>query len=160
MGTGKGLKFGLFCDSIHKHNWMSFVSWYSFSKNIPDADFFVFVKRGFSKKQYFGWANRCKVPLKYISDNYEFDGISISPTIMAVRHYDEENLGPSSSKSQNLTTLVDYFDGVGSFNESKWINNVSPFNNAEKRFYQEGMTANEIAVLNIWEQCEILFSMV
>jgi hypothetical protein len=76
---------------------------------------------------------------------------------MAVRDFEEdESISPSKGEVQ--TCLVDYSCGCGNFVVADWINNSKvPFLNAVKRFGNGSLTVNEMAILNVWEQCHNLY---
>lgn len=84
-------------------------------------------------------------------------GFRIQPTVMAVRDFEGEDL-ISPSKSDVQTCLVDYSGGCGNFVVYEWINNSKvPFFNAVRRFGTGSLTVNEMAILNVWEQCHNLY---
>ncbi len=57
-----------------------------------------------------------------------------------------------------MTCLVDYSEGCGNFTVDEWINNRRvPFEKATRRFGKSEMTANEAAILKVWEKCYDLY---
>jgi hypothetical protein len=161
--NGENLAIIVACKYLRCHNWMAFASYYSISKNLPDAQVFITIART-NNLGTFIWPG--KFGIKTINHN---DGetpeiktdkeiISISPSVMAIRPYNKELLGPTEAKSEKLTTFIDYSTGCGSFVMSEWINMLkSPFSRATKRFMTDSCTSNEIAVLKIWERISKLF---
>lgn len=144
----KDLAIIIECDPIFLHNWMSFVSWYSINKNVPDS--LVFIKYT-QKCNMFNWHNRVGVK-KFIKTDRPVIKI-IKPSVMAVRSF-SGNFDIVSSKTDIYSTFVDYRFGCGSFDLDKWSgSNKAPFENAHKKFSKLDLTINEYAILDIWEQC-------
>jgi len=163
METGKGITFVIMCDQSAVHDWMSFASWYSISKNLPDAEVVVAVRRtavGGTPMNAFCWPNKCGIrKVQYKKTLPKFDGeiLEILPSVMAVRTYGE-NVGPSPAKSSEQTTLVDYSDGCGSFVAKEWIDKVLlPFPRATIRWATDKMSVNETALLELWQKCGPLY---
>jgi hypothetical protein len=159
--TGKGLSVAVCCKPIPAHLWMSFVCWYSFKKNLPDAGVQIFCERQESFLQ-FNWAKRLRVKLKYGSPEKSKNGIIyIEPQTLAIRPY-VGLLGPVSSKNDVCASLIDYSDGCGNFVMSSWIHKVNgnPLPMAVKRFATENMTANELRVLRFFESSEAIYKAV
>ncbi len=152
------LKILICCKNVPHHNWMTFCSWYSIYKNLPDAMVFINCEKTFSKIQLFDWVRRYQIPMVF--GECEFDGLKIGPEIMAVREFDESDLGPSLAKSENLSTFVNYSE-CGKFVLSEWINKVdNPFYRAESRFITDVVTANELRVFKLWEKMRLAFQAV
>lgn len=145
------------CDIVECHHWMSFASWYSIQKNISDASVFLTLN-GTNYKRLFGWASRCGVRVFRNQFKIEKPIIKkISPSVMAVRGL-TENLNISSSKTDIMSTFIDYKFGCGNFVLDNWINNKeSPFEKALKRFSTYELNVNELAILGMWEQCYISY---
>jgi hypothetical protein len=59
--TGNGLNILIVCDYVSHHDWMSFLSWYSFSKNLPDAQVGIVCNRQVMNLRLFVWPARVKV---------------------------------------------------------------------------------------------------
>ena len=148
------LKFAINCEYVPHHNWMSLASYYSIQKLLPKSEIIVLCKRKFPTRDLFKWPQKCNVDFLTYSNDYKLDDyIIISPTTMAVRAYDEIPLGPISVKSSDMAVFVDYDEGCGKFVVCEWINKVKPpFVKAVSRFALEGMTANEMKVLKLWEK--------
>jgi hypothetical protein len=157
--TGKNFSVIISCLNTPYHHQMAFASWYSFAKNLPDANVEIAVRRSEDKVQLFSWAR--KVGVKFYFHNYELnsrDGIIVLPTVMAIRAFDEKFLGPVSVKAVLQTTLVDCAEGCGKFVEQIGIDTKSSFlHRATKRYLMENMTANELRVLKLWEKAAFLY---
>lgn len=126
---------------------MSFASWYSIRKRLPDCSVTLEVKLS---QPMFGWANRAGIRIARKSEA-EF---KIDPTVMAVRDF-KGDLSISSAKSNIQTCFVDYSSDCGNFVVDEWIHKVEvPFQKAFRRFgsYRD-LTVNEVAVLEFWEKC-------
>lgn len=130
---------------------MSFASWYSIRKRLPDSIVTLEVKLS---RPMFGWANRAGIRIVRKADS-EF---RIDPTVMAVRDF-AGDLSISPAKSSLQTCFVDYSGGCGDFVVDKWIHKVEvPFQKAFRRFgsYKD-LTVNEVAVLEFWEKCHQVY---
>jgi hypothetical protein len=60
--TGLGLNILICTDYVPHHDWMSFLCWYSISKNAPDAQVSIKCNRQLMQYKLFNWTKRCKVP--------------------------------------------------------------------------------------------------
>jgi hypothetical protein len=146
----KDLSIAIKCDNSPESHWMSFASWYSLKKKIPRCSIFIELDR---KSSFFGWANRFGV--KILKETNCF--LKINPTVVAIRDFDG-NFDIVSSKSDIQKTFVDYKDGCGEFNLENYKNKFdAPFYNAVKRYGNQNLTVNEMAVLKLWEKCYNIF---
>lgn len=154
---------------------MVFASWYSIQKNLPDAKVLGLCQRTDIQTHIFRWPIKCKFkffqypadknPLDFAKINNLIDKddtvFEISSTTLAVREYEKLHLGPSSAKSDDFTTFVDYSGGCGKFVVSDWIHKSrNPFVNATQRFTDSDMTVNEAKVLKLFEQMANTYSQV
>ena len=151
---GKGLKVIISAKSCPSHDWMSFASWYSIQINLPDAEIVLFCERG---EVVFRWPYKIGLKTVYYTKyplypaNTTF--IEISPSVMAVRPFIIDNIGPVDAKSNQIATFVDYSNGCGKFVFQESINTLaSPFCGA-KRFASMDMSVNEVKILKLWEDC-------
>ena len=62
--TGENLSVLLCCSHLLHHNWMSFLSWYSFQQNLPDAKFAILCSRKDIKYDLFQWTKRVNIPFE------------------------------------------------------------------------------------------------
>lgn len=151
--TGDGLSIVIKCDYVPHHDWMSFASWYSITKNLPDAKVRMVCKRSGTPLQMFRWTRKVRVP--FIQSSIEpqptSDDLWITPDVMAVSTYDAENLGPVSVKENVVFTFASYLKGCGKFVLGEWINKRCPFQMSQ-RFYATDLTLNEYRVLRLWEK--------
>lgn len=60
---GNGLSVLLLCSHRLHHDWMSFLCWYSFQRNLPECRFSVVCSRQEIKYTLFSWTKRAGVPL-------------------------------------------------------------------------------------------------
>lgn len=140
------------CDCTPCHDWMAFAAWYSFRKVFPDCAISIDVK---IDKPIFRWASVAGIVSKGGTHDYVFP-----PTVLALRDF-EGDWRVSAAKSHEQSCLVDYSGGCGNFVVDEWINNNrAPFHRALKRFGTPDMTANEFAVLGLWEKCNDLYGFV
>jgi|688.fasta_scaffold681932_2 hypothetical protein len=144
------------CEILRCHHWMSFASWYSIQKKLCDVP--VYLALSGTNKGLFGWASRCGV--RILRNQFNIDRPIIKrmqPTVMAVREFDG-NFNIVSSKTDITSTFVDYRFGCGKFIIEEWHNKVDvPFEKALKRFSTYDLNVNELAILNLWEQCYISY---
>jgi len=152
--TGNGLEIVLSCEYLPHHDWMSFVSWYSVSKNLPDAKFSIRCLRNNTETQLFNWPKRCNVVFsqyKGLKKQLIESTLEIEPHIMAIREYANNNV--ISVKEELVSTFVSYFEGCGKFVLNEWIDKGGiPLANAVKKFSMEIMTTNELRILKLWEK--------
>lgn len=157
MINEKDLAIIIMCDVIEGHDWMSFASWYSIQKNVSDCSVYLRLS-GSNSKQLFGWARRCGI--KTYRKQFQINNPiikTISPSVMAVRPFDGD-FNIVSSKTDIISTFVDYKFGCGNFVLDKWINKLDcPFEKALKRFSTFDLNINELAILNIWEQSYVAY---
>ena len=59
---GDGLTVHISCQQVPHHDWMSFLSWYSISRNLPEAKTVVTVTRSVSDSYIGNWTRVCRVP--------------------------------------------------------------------------------------------------
>ncbi len=165
--TGKDLNILICCDYVRHHNWMTFSSWYSIFKNLPDAKVKIICKRTDIKETLFNWTRKCNVPfMQYSADDRLFTEVArdlgifepneefmeILPNVMAVSHYNEFSLGPVDCQSDNNSTFVRYLK-CGKFVDYEWINtNKNPFGNTKKLF-SDDLMLNEYRILKMWDKC-------
>jgi len=174
--TGKGLNILIICEYVSHHDWMTFASWYSIYKNLPDAVVKIACARtGNLQKSIFNWVAKCNVQfvqysiknvsnkelasdLGFYSVNQDF--ISITPEVMAVSYYNELGLGPITAKSDSNSTFVNYSEGCGKFVLSEWINTwKNPFGSTDK-LYSDKLLLNEYRILKCWEKCQLTYSVI
>ena len=165
--TGDGLSVLIDCKHTRQHGWMSFASWYSINKNLPDAEILLICEREAPSEQYFIWTYRAGVKFfMYRKENYDslIDRVTkdkgvkiIKPYVMAVRDYKKECVGPVDVKSDEASTFVSYLNGCGKFVTSKWIDKREPFEEAYKIFHDYNFTVNEMKILKLWERSHQLY---
>ena len=144
----KDIRVAIACSCLTHHDWMAFACWYSIRKFIPNCTAWVDVSLD---KPLFRWVPVLGAYGRGPSHH------SFPPTVMAVRDFCGD-WSVSSSKSDSMTCLVDYSEGCGNFTVDEWINNRrAPFEKATRRFGKSEMTANEAAVLKVWEKCYDLY---
>lgn len=102
MTTGKGLTVVITCDYCPHHSWMSFASWYSFYKMLPDAQTIIFCNRTKIDGQMFDWARTLRVPFRIHSPKTKKEQVELAaqefktpllvvdPEVMIVREFRED----------------------------------------------------------------------
>lgn len=132
---------------------MTFASWYSLRKWLPDCA--VFIETNLDRP-LFKWANRLGVKVFKEARAQ----LQISPSVMILREFTGD-IVPASSKSDIQSAFIDYSYGCGNFVVDKWINSTGvPFYRALKRFGTGSLTVNEMAILSMWERCGQIYQSV
>lgn len=102
--TGERLSVLLCCEHLLHHDWMSFVSWYSFQRNLPDAKFSILCTRAGMKYDIFRWTKRAGIqfqisrnsdPMHRLAYAIKKDMVTlptliIRPEILCVREFDND----------------------------------------------------------------------
>lgn len=180
---GENLNFIIICDYVYHHNWMSFLTWYSLYKNLPDSKVSMICKRTPMKYDLFGWTKRCNIPFKIVKDSQQVvlphdlnAAIVLTPDYVCIRDFSEAGISPKSilgkdffyiddslgvdCKSEKSSLFVSYFHGWGNFDLTRWINKETcPLNNNLK-FSKVGMTANEVRLGQVWKEASKIFQTV
>ena len=182
--TGNGLNILIACDYLPHHSWMSFLCWYSLTKNLPDANVFVASHRRLMKYSLFTWTQKCKIPFILHKETDEEGQIQaaidygvtkpllvIPPDSVCVRDFNESGFSPESlfeirrfdaelscdCKEARPCSFVTYSSGWGKFVTSSWINKTSnPFLFGVK-YGQGELTANETRIGRLWIAATPLF---
>ena len=160
--TGKGLNIVISCEYTPLHDWMTFASWYSIYKNLPDAEVGVFCKRTNIVGNLFEWKSKTKIPFVHYSQEFQApEGVLlIEPDVMAINTFDPATPEPVDVKIDGAATFVSYLNGCGSFVMSQWINTTrNPFGMAS-RFYSDNLNLNEYRVLKLWEKCHKIYGVI
>jgi len=136
------------CDEGNYNYWMAFACWYSIKLNIPNSKIYL------SKRNNWKWTQ--KVEINYLNKNNnikDFD-LVLSPSMVAVRPIENNEITVSSSKSDVFSNFVEYKYGCGKL---KLDSSAPPFDNVFKNNLKEDITVNEKAVLNIFQKCSNLY---
>lgn len=182
--TGDGLNILIGCDYLPHHDWMSFLCWYSLSKNLPDAKVTVACHRRLMRYDFFGWTRKCKVPFilhKATDDEGQVATVDarpllvIPPDVVCVRDFNESGFSPDvladgvhrlvdglscDCKEDKPCVFVTYPGGWGKFVTGSWINKMScPFSVGVK-YAQGNMTTNEVRIGRLWSAVTPLFQTV
>ena len=182
---GKNLNVAILCDYSSHHGWMSFLLWYSISKNLPEAKVFIFCSRNIDIYDFYQWPKLCKIPFYYFSKNLNKNEINVfiqnkiknpililDPDYVCVRDFEESNLVDyfnedkiyeqndeicCSCKENKFLPFVSYKDGWGKFITSKWINKLDcPFRFGLKFDLNNGYF-NESKISKMWNSASSLF---
>jgi len=102
--TGERLSVLLCCEHVLHHEWMSFISWYSFQRNLPDAKFSMLSTRAGMKYDIFRWTKRAGIQFE-ITNNLDpmhrlayaikkgmatLPVLVIRPEVLCVREFDND----------------------------------------------------------------------
>lgn len=182
---GKGLSILICCDFIVSHDWMSFLTFWSIKKNLPDANISVICRRK-ANSDIFHWTRKCSIPLTFhttesLSEIKELSlknpkskisepVLLVKPNIVFLRDFDEAGFDSnifknhsfeieglvSDVKSENTTVCCDYSDGWGNFVTSTWINKSSiPFSSVD--YSAVIMSLNEKRFAALWESASKMY---
>ena len=171
--TGKNLSILIACDYTPCHHWMSFLAWYSFYRNIPEAKVAVVCNRFLMKYQLFDWTKRCDVPFalrktdtilshaKYFIEKniISFPILILSPDVVAVRELSDAsvfNKSFSVSKATFLTEMtepVDRHDNSLVFDvKGKDFETFMTYENGWGKFVTNSWINKEIhPIASLWE---------
>jgi hypothetical protein len=161
--TGNELHVVIECENNSLHSWMSFASWYSVVKNLPNAGVTIVCKRGKipTVREHFMWARRAKVNFFIYENEYcvktDKKIFKIPASVMAIRAYDAQLLGPVDVKTDVLATFVNYSEGCGKFVISEWINREVGLFREVSKFETAEMSINETKLLNLWNKSHKLY---
>lgn len=163
--TGENLLLIIKCEYLPHNDWMSFFTWYSIQKNLPDAKVLILCKRNVYKQSLFNWTYKYKVPIFQISSNFNdyskigaddsFHKIELTCEQAAINTFDEKNLGLDEEKE--FCTFFNYFNKCGSFKGQNWVDSLnSPFKK-HNEFITDDISLNEFKILKLWKDCYKLF---
>jgi hypothetical protein len=154
VNTGNGLRIFITCNYLPHHDWMTFISWYSIKKNLPDAKVVISCdKSKFTRTPVFEWVKKVNVDFTYTK---QAGGISIFCDVMAIREWISKEI--IEAKSTNVATFCTYRNGCGNFVMSDWINSLVPPFDKSEIFKKDDMTINEARVLEIWKKGLSIYS--
>lgn len=102
--TGERLSVLLCCEHLLHHEWMSFVSWYSFQRNLPDAKFSMLCTRVGMKYDIFRWTKRAGIQFQITRNSDPMHRLAyaiksgmatlpallIRPEVLCVREFDND----------------------------------------------------------------------
>lgn len=153
--TGSGLSLLINCWYVPHHHWMTFASWYSVKKFLPDAEVSIHCNRqnGDYRWPLFGWAVKLRAKFSYNRPK-NFSGLEIQANTMAVRTWQQNDNQVVMANSNEISTFVNYGDGCGNFVMAEWINSLAaPFEKVPNLINgRMELTLNERKVFDIWEQ--------
>lgn len=144
-----------------QHDWMAFAFCYSMYKNLPDAKIILRCER--VTDMFFRWSDKFGVKVLHYLKTDKLPqceaNLVFPPHVMAVRPYMAEAIGPADAKSNEFTTFASYDGGCGGFVFEEG-SEVYPLRRATRRFVGEGISSTEFKILKMWEQVDILYTMV
>lgn len=151
---GEGLVVFISCKPTLTDNWLSFASWYSVKKFLPDAQIYLVGESQEQERMSFGWVYRSKLPfvrsgIAEAEKLIQGEKVVIKAGTIAVREYLSGQVIPA--KSLDTATFVDASQECGSLVISQWNRPYPPFRKATK-FITETATPNERKVLSLWEE--------
>lgn len=163
--TGDNLIITIICEYLPHNNWMTFASWYSITKYLPDAKCNILCKRGLNKLNLYDWTHKCKVPMNYTNnlESFDFNKTNlyhkvINCSVMAIDVWNKDFVGPYNVKSNIDCTFVDYFDQCGNFYGNDWLNKIIPPFSYVDSFYSEDLNLNESKIFKMWNKCKSVFN--
>lgn len=121
---GNGLTIVIDCDYLPHHDWMAFLTWWSISKNLPDAKIVVCCKRQDMSLDIFNWPIRCGVPFIYHKKSHDDLNyfllthpkikctepfLTVSPELVFIRDFEEADFDKTNfQKNCHYSDLVDF----------------------------------------------------
>lgn len=180
---GNNLNILITCSYAPHYDWMTFLCWYSLTKNLPDAKIYIACNRNQIKQQWFSWINKCKIPfilhkvmspedqIEYAIHDKKIDlPILIVPAeYICIKEFDDnfafegkQQLEQAKDlfgncKNENIYSFVEYKSGWGKFNTDAWINKPDcPFM-TNLKYISGDMTANEIRIGQLWSKAASLY---
>lgn len=158
--TGLGLKFAIEVDNFPGYDWMAFGCWYSFYRNLPDAEISLIFKR-IIDPYLFKWAK--KVNIKIVKED---SGFVINPFLLVLdelKPYEYDNIIQNKKidfvdvKSRQISTFVYWRNGISGFVVNDWINNEgNPLLEIE-RFIRQDASINEIKVIEMFAEMSSMY---
>jgi hypothetical protein len=136
---GNGLTIAICCDFVSHHDWMSFLTYWSIKRNLPEAEIIISSIRRDMDIDIFNWPRRCGSPLFYHRSMSENDlhyfltthpknkikqpVICVKPEVVFVRSFDEASFDPSIiSGAKNISEVHDLISDVKSENHTVCCN--------------------------------------
>lgn len=127
--TGENLSVLICCSHLLHHDWMTFLSWYSFQQNLPDAKISILCNRKDMKFNLFNWTKRLGVTFEITKNdnpisclNYalkksyvKYPVLVISPDIICLQELDDEESIINSKqnyKKENCYILYNEVDDI------------------------------------------------
>lgn len=184
--TGNNLHVVISCEYTFLHDWMSFVTWYSICKSLPDASVEIFFYKKNINSDLFKWTK--KVNLKYsfvkeedIFSEFLFDKfvLIVNPCLVFVGELNLNNFKENCSfkggmfvreksdifkenniaidvKTNEVGGIINYEAGWGKFHLDKWREKFCPLN-FSNNMITSSMTLNETKVMKLWQKVTPLY---
>lgn len=163
---GNGLTVVIQCEANGADNFLAFASWYSLTKNLPDAEVIIVCQRPTEiEMDVFPWVYRVKVPFFYYQKTFPVfktknKVLTITPDIMCLGSLDKMTIDKINANEDFVVKATNpepaifcsLKDGCGSFVPANWIHKRGhPFDKAD--VYLKGIsTINEKKVFLIWKK--------
>ena len=154
---GGGLNLLIKCHYLPHHNWMAFSSWYSVTKNLPDAKMLIYCDKSQTAVgcALFDWVRKVGASFSY-KNNAEYNAEIFCDTMAIRKLWTTANVG--EAKSEDIVTFCSYKNGCGNFVMSDWINSVVPPFDKTDSFDVDGMSINEQKILELWRKVSTVYS--
>lgn len=170
---GRGLTVLISCEATGADNFLAFASWYSLTKNLPDAQIVIACRRPLHPSMdVFPWVYRLQVPFFYHQKDCPDIKVGDSPILMipadtmCLQPLDDDLLMRLSrsdlivdghdlclpAKTFDPVVFCSLRDGCGLFVPSKWLHKGGhPFRRTD--LYEKGtLTLNEKRVFSLWKK--------
>lgn len=174
---GDGLSVVIACEATGLDNFLAFASWYSFSKNLPDARVAVACRRPDSPRfDAFRWVRKVGVPFFYHKTQKDPVGeatarghashpvLRVPPDVMCLAPFGDGEVdlflgrgvvdggAVAGAAAGEVSALCSVRGGCGSFVPAAWIDNGGhPFGKAD-RFFKGQLTLNERRIFSLWKK--------
>ena len=123
---GDGLTVHISCQQVPHHDWMSFLCWYSISRNLPEAKVVVTLTRSISDIYIGNWTRVCRVPFLMHREMSPIEEqnfvcshpksfatnkiLTVSPEYVCIRDLDESGVSPCVFEQKNFQFLTEIQD--------------------------------------------------
>jgi len=127
---GDGLTVHISCQQVPHHDWMSFLCWYSISRNLPEAKVVVTITRSVSSAYIGNWTRVSRVPflmhremssveeqnfvLTHPKSNSTNKILTVSPEYVCIRDFDESGISSCVFDEKNFYFLSEIQNLCGS----------------------------------------------
>lgn len=184
---GKNLNIVILCDYGISHEWMSFLCWYSISKNLPDASVVLLCSRKQMTRDLFTWAKRCGVRCIFHKDidlenrinflktcGLTEPVIVVDPHTVCIRDFEETKINLETlegmilanshsdilcdCKDKEISLFASYLNGWGNFVYKNWIDKETCPLIVNLDFKSSDMTVNESRIRSLWNSAIFLFN--
>jgi len=121
--TGQGLVVKINCEELSKvYDWLSFATWYTCCKYLPDAKFSISLPKPSGNKEIvFTWLDRCKIKKINRDTPLTTPTLILKPQILQLRAFYPEELEQINSDSKIVGINCELFNDSKSVKKVNWL---------------------------------------